>query len=373
MRPLSAGTKGALRIATAAAVSAAILFVLKLAGVLDLRLFRDAFVRRDPALGLIVAALLAMTAVALVRYALLLRIVGLAVPFGRVVAAGLISQAAGQWAPGSLAVTEVLRFGLMAGLGVAKGGDEAANAAGLKARIALSILIDRLMGLGAMFLTGGLAAFALHLHGGLLVKSPALVFALGIASLAVGTGLMAAPLLTKTAPWRKAAKFAAVKAAARPPVVEAPAPRERGWTRMWIALSSGMDLLAGAAARPRRLLAPLALSLVVPFLNAATLAAAAQAVGRPIPLAAILVAVPFTIVAVFLPLGLAGYGGPQLAAVAVFGLFEIAPESVVAACLVQNTVVLAVTTLLGGMAAGFAFDRLRAAVRSRRNAGGRSS
>ncbi len=373
MTPPSARMSWVLRIGSAAAVSAAILVLLKLIGVLDLRLFRDAFIRKNPALGLIVAALLAMTAVALVRYALLLRLVGLAVPLGRVVTASLISQAVGQWAPGSLAVTEVLRFGLMAGLGVAKDADEAAGPAGLKARIALSILIDRLMGLGAMFLVGGLAALALHLRAGLLVKYPALVFALGVASFIAGLGLMAAPLLTKTSLWRKLAKFAAIKAAVRPPVVDAPAPRERRSTRMWFGLSSGMDLLAGAAARPRRLFVPLALSLVIPFLNAATLSAAAQAIGRPIPLAAILVAVPFTIVAVFLPLGLAGYGGPQLAAVAVFGLFEVAPESIVAACLVQNTVVLAVTTLLGGLGAGFAFDRLRAAVRSRRNPGGRSS
>jgi uncharacterized membrane protein YbhN (UPF0104 family) len=353
------------RLALAAAASAAILGLLKVLGVLDLSLFRDAFVRKDPAIGLIAAALAAMSAVALIRYYILLRFVGLKPPVVRVAAAGLISQAVGQWA-GSAAVTEVLRFGLMTGLG--SGGENLeGEAAGAKTRIGLSILIDRLMGLGAMFLIGGCAAIRLHLGDGMLVKYPALVFILGVVLFVVGLGLMLAPLLTRTGPGLKLAKFLAIKASARPAVAEVPAPKSRPAARMWRALSSAADLLTGAAARPRRLLAPIALSLVVPFLNAATLYYAARAVGRPLPLAAILVSVPFTIAAIALPLGLAGYGGPQLVAVGVFGLFNVAPEAVVAACLVQNTVALAVTTLLGGLGAGLAFDALRAAFHSRRD------
>jgi len=354
------------RIALAAAVSAAFLGLLKILGVLDLKLFREAFGRRDPAIGLIVGALAAMTAVALVRYAVLLRVVGLAPPLPRVVAAGLISQAVGQWAPGSGAVTEVLRFGLMAGLGggTAKAG-AGADAAGVKTRIALSILLDRMMGLGAMFLVGGAAAMILHFEGGILVRHGALVFILGIASLVGGLGLLLAPLLARTRQWGKVSRFLAIRASAAPAGVEGRAPKPRLAARMWRALSGAADLLTGAAARPRRLLLPIALSLAIPFLNAGTLVYAARAVGRPLPLAAVLVAVPFTIAAIALPLGLAGYGGPQVVAVGVFGLFNVAPEGVVAACLVQNTIVLAVTTILGGLAAGLAFDALRTALRSR--------
>ena len=361
-------SKGGLRIALAAAVGAAFLGLLKALGVLDLSLFRDAFARKDPAIALIAAALAVMTAVALVRYYILLRFVGLKPPAVRVAAAGLISQAVGQWAPGSVAVTEVLRFGLLAGMGAGGTDSEGeAGAAGVKTRIGLSILIDRLMGLGAMFLVGGCAAIGLHFGGGILVRHDALVFFLGAASLVAGLGLILAPLLTRTGPWAKLARFLAIKASARPAVIEAPAPKLRPAARMWRALSSAADLLTGAAARPRRLLVPIALSLAIPFLNGATLYYAARAVGRPLPLAAILVAVPFTLAAIALPLGLAGYGGPQLVAVGVFGLFNVAPEAVVVACLVQNTVVLAVTTAFGGLGAGIAFDALRAAFHGRRD------
>ena len=350
--------KAILRVVVLAAVSAAILALLKLLGILNLRLFGEAFARGNGAIWLVAAALLAMTAVALVRYGLILRLVSFQARAPQVVAAGLISQAVGQWAPGSMAVTELIRFGLMAGLNDGAEG---------KGRLALSILIDRLLGLGTMFLVGGLAAFYLHFRGGILVKYPALVFSLAVLSVILGLGLILAPLLTITSPWRKLALFLAVKAARRPPVVTNPAQLNTRSVRIWGGLSNAVELLNGAAARPRRLLIPIALSLVIPFLNGATLFYAAQATGYPLPLSAILVAVPFTILAVLLPLGLAGYGGPQLVAAGVFGLFNVSPEAVVAACLVQNTVVLAVTTVLGAMSAGFALDRLRAVLAARKN------
>jgi len=411
--------KAFVRFAALAAVSTAILALLRLLGILNLRLFGEAFARGNGAIWLVASSLFAMTAVALVRYWLILRLVSFKARAPQVVAAGLISQAVGQWAPGSMAVTELIRFGLMAGLGEdadsapeaglpgngngtkrAPGLSGSDGAAGAKGRLGLSILIDRLLGLGTMFLVGGLAGFYLHLRGGMLVKYPLLVFSLAVLSVAFGLGLILAPLLTKTSPWRKLARFLAIKAkgrafdstfardlypqaitaeedpqaepgapaaAARPPVANNSAQIKSRSGRIWGGLSDAIELLNGAAARPRRLLIPIALSLVIPFLNGATLFYAAQAIGRPLPLAVILVAVPFTILAVLLPLGLAGYGGPQLVAAGVFGLFNVSPETVVAACLVQNTVVLAVTTVLGALSAGFTLDRLRAVFAARKN------
>jgi uncharacterized membrane protein YbhN (UPF0104 family) len=354
MTKMTGRTKTILRCSALAAISAAILGLLKVLGILNLRLFGEAFARGNGAIWLVAAALLAMIAVALVRYWLILRLVSFKARAPHVVAAGLISQAVGQWAPGSMAVTELIRFGLMAGLGE-------------RSRLALSILIDRLLGLGTMFLVGGFAAFFLHIRGGILIKYPVLVFSLAVLSIVFGLALILTPLLTKTSLWRKLSRFLAVKASARPPVVANLARPKSRSARIWSGMSNASELLNGAAARPRRLLIPIALSLVIPFLNAATLFYAAQAIGYPLPLAAILVAVPFTILAVLLPLGLAGYGGPQLVAAGVFGLFNVSSETVVAACLVQNTIVLAVTTLLGALSAGFALDRLRAALAARKN------
>lgn len=380
MTKMAGRTKTIARFTALAAASAAILALLKLLGILNLRLFGEAFVRGNGAIWLVAAALLAMTAVALIRYWLILRLVSFKARAPQVVAAGLISQAVGQWAPGSMAVTELIRFGLMAGLGddaAPKAGEpgngsgnghapDPGDASSVKGRIGLSILIDRLLGLGTMFLIGGFAAFYLYYRGGILIKYPVLLFSLAVLSLALGLVLLLAPLLTKTSPWRKLSRFLAVKAASRPPAAAGSAHLKSCSNRISRGLHNAVELLNGAAARPNRLLVPIILSSVIPFLNAGTLFYAAQAIGHPLPLSIILVAVPFTILAVFLPLGLAGYGGPQLVAAGVFGLFNVGSETVIAACLVQNTVVLAVTTLLGGLSAGFALDRLRAVLAGRK-------
>ena len=63
------------RFAALAAVSVAILTLLKLLGILNLRLFGEAFSHGNGAIWMVAAALLAMTAVALVRYGLILRLI----------------------------------------------------------------------------------------------------------------------------------------------------------------------------------------------------------------------------------------------------------------------------------------------------------
>ena len=344
------------RIAALAAVSAAVLALLRFLGILNLRLFGAAFSRGNGAIGLAAAALLAMTAVALFRYRLILRIAAFKARTSQIIAAGLISQAVGQWAPGSVAITEIVRFGLLAGLNE-----------GSKGRLGLSILIDRLLGLGTMFLVGGFAALELLLRRGILVKYPALVVSLAVVSLALGLALILSPLLTRTSPWRSLSRFLAAKTESGRPGAPGSVPRKRLRARMAESLNDAVQLLNGAAARPRLLLVPLILSMAIPFLNGATLFYAAVAIGHPLPLSVILAAVPFTVLAVFLPLGIAGFGGPQLVAAGVFGLFNVSSETVVAACLVQNTIVLSVTTVLGGLSAWFAVDRLRAALADRKN------
>jgi len=350
-------TKAILRIAALGAVSAAILALLKVLGILNLRLFGEAFAPGNGAIWLIAASLIAMTAVALVRYGLILRLVSFKAGPAQIIASGLISQAIGQWTPGSMAITEIIRFGLMAGLGE-----------GAKGRLGLSILIDRLLGLGTMFLIGGFAALYLQISGGLLIKHPALVLSLVILSLVIGIGLILSPLLAKTFFWRKFSRaLAKTPDQAISSGLPAPLPTKSLLVRIMRRLSRAVELLNGADIRPRRLVLPLALSLLIPFLNASTLYFASRAIGHPLPPLVILAAVPFTILAIFLPLGLAGYGGPQLMAAATFGLFHVRTETVVAACLVQNTVVLAVTTLLGGLSAGFALEQLRGILAGRKN------
>jgi uncharacterized membrane protein YbhN (UPF0104 family) len=111
--------------------------------------------------------------------------------------------------------------------------------------------------------------------------------------------------------------------------------------------------------------AALCLSAATALVNPLTLYFSSTAIGRPLPVLVIFAAVPFTIFAVIIPSGLAGFGGPQLLAAGVFGLFRVDSAVVVTACLLQNAVVLAVQTFLGGVGAALSLDRLRAARRSK--------
>ena len=106
---------------------------------------------------------------------------------------------------------------------------------------------------------------------------------------------------------------------------------------------------------------PLLISLVLTALNPITFYLSARAIGRSLPLSAILVAVPFTVFSLFLPLGIAGFGGQQLMVAGVFSMFRVSPEVVVASSLVLNTIALATYTLCGGIGAVFAIERMSTA------------
>ena len=150
--------------------------------------------------------------------------------------------------------------------------------------------------------------------------------------------------------WRRLAARAAGKKSDQTKGETDPAPGLRGLFRR--TARKGLHLfetLEETRLRGYRAAAPLFLSLSASLLNAFTLYFASLAAGRPLPFTVILAAIPLTVAAVFLPAGIAGFGGPQLLAAGVFSLFGADPKTVVAACLLQNTIVLAVQTLGGGL------------------------
>jgi uncharacterized protein (TIRG00374 family) len=211
---------------------------------------------------------------------------------------------------------------------------------GPKGRLGLAILIDRVLGLGAMFAIGGLAGFFVLISGGASGGFTAVILALSIISLIMGLVALAAPFRPNRLLVRWAARAAGPESDSTPKKIF----RRTAWeVRRLFETSKKIQT------DKNRAVWLILLSVAATGLNPLTLYFASHAVGRPLPFLVILAAVPFTIAAIFLPSGLAGFGGPQLLAAGVFSLFGADPGTVVAACLLQNTVVLAVQTLGGGV------------------------
>jgi hypothetical protein len=86
----------------------------------------------------------------------------------------------------------------------------------------------------------------------------------------------------------------------------------------------------------RRLLATLPASLLVQVLSAAALAACAAAVGLRLPLPLVFAAAAPVFVMAALPIGVAGFGTRELAAVAVFGVAGAPADTAFAAGLLYG-------------------------------------
>lgn len=348
-------------------LSTIILGLLKILGLLNLKLFQGAFRSANVNFILIAVTLVVMSLLGVVKYYYILKILSISSRFVNVLSTNLISQAIGQWMPGSMAVTEVIRFGLISGSGSSlKDNHPDAATAGLKGRIGLSIFLDRFIGLGVMFILSGSVALVLLIQKNPIVKLHALLAVLAFVSCILGFLFVLALLLPRTFFLRKVSRFLEKTMKWLSPEGVRPRSLKGSAFRVCGGILSIYETLKSASVRPDWLAGPCVLSLGIAVLNPLTLYLSALAVGRRLPLDIILVAVPFTILSIFLPLGLAGYGGPQVIAIGAFSLFHINPETVVAASLVQNTAILAVYTLCGGLSAGLMLERLQAILKNAR-------
>jgi len=299
------------------------------------------------------------------RFHRLLALFSVQASFKDALISGLVSQALGQWMPGSMAVGEVLRFGLMTGLAPKQNPvGPGLSATGVKSRIGMASLLDRFLGFGSMLSLGGLAAFALILQGKESVGASPTIPLLSAISLALGAAILTAPLLSRSfihrlpAFFRKAAAEETTPGTDSSPRRNSLIPRTMRWFRMMV------ETLGTSTTRRNWAVIPLLSSVGIAIFNPLSFYLSALAIGRPIPFPIILAAAPFTYIAVFLPLGFAGYGGQQLVVAGVFALLGVSPETVVATSLLQTTIVLAVQTFLGGAGAVLSLDRLRAILKS---------
>jgi uncharacterized membrane protein YbhN (UPF0104 family) len=336
-------------------MSVGFLWLLKLAGVLNLNLCLAAFQNKNAGFALAVLTLALLPALGAVRSYILLKKISVVTKFSHVLSAGFISQAMGQWMPGSMMVIEVIRFGLVTGMSRHRpNADDMNERDELPARVGIAFLLDRILGLGAMFITGAFCAAILYVKRDPLIKHSSPLIAMAAISFCTGALLLMAPIWVRC---RLLHKFLAGMGADS--ILRNRAGRRGGpFGRILQTVRVGMNALGEASMTWRDLRLPLFISFALAVLNPLTLYSAAWAMGRPLPILAIITAIPFTLLAILLPLGIAGFGGQQAMAVGAFSVFNLSPETVVAASLVQNALALIVYTVCGGIAAGIVSRKL---------------
>lgn len=308
---------------------------------IELGQVRTAFRDHALILALNVVCLLALSLLSVLRHLWVLGVVGVSIPWPRVAAANLVSQAIGQWAPGSMAVSELVRMGLM--LGDTRTSPEAAS------RIAVAAIVDRLIGLGMTFAVGAFAGALLVVTSS---RQAALLLPLSLVCLLLGAFLIVLPLLGGPA------RFDAL-------ALRIHANGDSRIARLSRSLASALSQVGKAAAhwrsRPRAVLVTIALSTAATLLVSASGYLTTVAVDDPISFLLLAAILPLNIISVILPIGFAGFGGPQLVAVALFAPFGVSPKTILALTLVQNTLVLGVQTTLG-LLFGSAYGKNLAAI-----------
>jgi hypothetical protein len=283
------------------------------------------------------AAQLVVAALGIVRCGLLLALFGVTAPWRRVAGATLLSQGIGQFLPGSMAATELIRVGLL--LGAGRRGVTSLDP-DLSARLVLASVLDRILGLGAMMVFGGITGAAL------MVAAPprAVVVAIAYAavSLLLGTFMLTLPVLGTL--WPGAVGGPVWGGGGVTPLARVLA-RLHGLRRVWVAHSTQV-----ARAPGKLVLAALlgAISLPVSCLTVWLPAASGP---MPLPFWPLAAVVPLLSLATVLPMGLAGFGSQQAFAALALAAFGVDSKAVVTASLIQNVVVLLVGSALAGVAA----------------------
>lgn len=332
------------------------LYFMDRAGLLQWSAIKSAF-HQHPYKILAVALLQILTAlVMMVRYGRLLHLFGIDAPWRRIAAATFVSQALGQWFPGSLAVIEVLRVGLMSGTGQSLDKNELSSGriSGVKARLAIVSLVDRLVGflgiLLAGFLSCGFVFLRLQNHSDSTTSG---VVVLGLTSGLGVLALMTLPLAVRLPPLVRALKPLTKEALASPNF-------KLGFVRKVLVHAAAVrhDIEAGTR-HPLRLLTPIFLSVVSMLFTSASLYFSAASLSVQLDFFQIICVFPLVALASLLPLGFAGMGGYQLVLASVFSLFAVSPALVASAGVVQSAVLLVVNTALGLLFARESLARFR--------------
>jgi uncharacterized membrane protein YbhN (UPF0104 family) len=337
------------------ALAAVIVFAMVRFELINLESLRSAFVNGRHWISLSFGLCLLATVVNLWRYKRLLNLLGVNVPFRGAAAATSVSLFIGQWLPGSMAISEMVRLGLMMGasrMSMQNGASQnnpldpaASLVAGPRARIFVSSFLDRACGL-TVFMSVGTVACAIALLG------------------AASTGTVAPHELTILGGMLLFGTFGAAALLCLPWLAKHPATLralERHNERWSSSSGKAGQLVGRVIAALKKITAPmadpaftyqgflgaLAISLMSSLSLVGLFWCCSKAVGFEMSYLQVAAVFPFLAIAQLLPIGFGGIGGHQLVAIALFQAFSLNPTGVATASLLAGVVPLVLNAAVG--------------------------
>lgn len=287
-----------------------------------------------------------------VRYKLLLKRLEVNFPSSQVAAATFVSNALGQWSPGSIAIIEIIRVSLMIGTGKSIGPIE-----GIKSKLAVASLIDRLLGFFTMLLAGGTVCAIIYFGQRETLKPPTDVLLLALCLGSLGLGFIIALL-----PYFAASPFANKIASYLSGASDQPQnPRvfSSVLKKAFTFFGKLQRVVSQSHWKQTGFGFPFLISLCVMTSTCFALYFCSKAMGVYIPLAAIFAVFPIMAVANTLPIGVGGFGGQQLVAIAIFQIFSLESSQVSSAYFLYAALILFVNTIFGAVWAGPSIGQLK--------------
>jgi uncharacterized protein (TIRG00374 family) len=322
--------------------AALILWLMGRANLIDFTLIMQAITNSKGFVLLTIAIQTIIFILLMWRYVLTVRAFKVRVPTKDMAAATFVSVAIGQWAPGAMAIMEVIRMGLMFGTN-----RNSATESGVKPRLIAASLYDRLIGFMVILFIGFLSSMFLiakQLSGNALFADLLPLIGLAAFSLVGTAAIIAMPFLARISASKKLLLalhkyFGGTNFSYKiwPQLLQ----------RILSQLENLRHVLAAGDANLTTFLSPSLVSLVGSILMSVTTYTAALAVGTPIPLMAILASFPVIAIASLIPMGFAGMGGYQLVTIAVLHVFGVDAKVAASANLLQTALSLLTSTALG--------------------------
>jgi uncharacterized membrane protein YbhN (UPF0104 family) len=313
-----------------------------------------------------------------IRYWMFLRIFEVKVKFSHVTAATFVSSAVGQWAPGSLAIMELLRMGLMIGadkhLSQQSAGAETGvkPVEGVKARIAVASLFDRLVGFFTMLMIGALIVFCIPtilMPGELSRSQEVSLFVTGTFFLGGALFIGASPFLARVSLFHtllnKARLYFVNVETRQHGALKGVARKIAGLCKSFISLRETVVI---GSSKLGRIGPPIFMSILCLLGSCLALYFASFAILYDIGFFPILAGFPVTALSSLLPISFGGMGGQQLVAVGIFSLFNLDSEAVGTASLLQNGLLLLANTFLGLLFAQLSASQIKAIFKDRKKA-----
>lgn len=336
-----------LKLSALVGLSGIFLWILKKFDLIDFELFFNAF--RDQYHWSVLAAIFYTLSVYLGvwRFVVFLKIFHFRVTMHKANVASFVSLLVGQWLPGSLVVADLLRIGLIrqGHKKVTQPQPTLADQHPIKT-ITLASLLERFVGQAVMFLVAAFATILMIVIYTDLIQNMPLVILMTLLTFGTGMLMLGASFILNFR-WLRTFLKQGFQAVKKQPWIKHRLTLQKGMDQFYQSGTTIYQLLQEILKDLRAFSFTLVLSLAVYLTFSLSLWFTSFATGQPVPFISILITSPILMLAFVLPIGFAGIGGQQMVVVAIFSLFQLAPETISSASLVHSTIILISNTLLG--------------------------